>query len=243
MAAAVRAMHGRVEGLVVLAPQLDTTALRELPATVPAVFMNSRVPGRTPSLAIDSYGGARAMVRHLIACGHRAIAHVTGPIDNFDSHERERGYLDELAASLPSALPHIVRGDFTETSGYEAGRALAAAAARPEAVFASNDAMAIGCLAALAALGVARAEFAAAARDRAQARRPLLVPVTLDEPACVAAPGDGDMPPRAARIAFRLPAGTYATVLARALGVAVAVDGRPPATTAAEAAVDGPPDP
>jgi LacI family transcriptional regulator len=155
MAAAVRAMHGRVEGLVVLAPQLDTTALRELPATVPAVFMNSRVPGRTSSLAIDSYGGARAMVRHLIACGHRAIAHVTGPIDNFDSHERERGYRDELAASLPSARPHVVRGDFTETSGYEAGRALAAAAARPEAVFASNDAMAIGCLAALAALGVA----------------------------------------------------------------------------------------
>jgi LacI family transcriptional regulator len=155
MAAAVRAMHGRVEGLVVLAPQLDTAALRELPAAVPAVFMNSRVPGRTPSLAIDSYGGARTMVRHLIGCGHRAIAHITGPINNFDAHERERGYRDELAASQPSARPQIVRGDFTETSGYEAGRALAAQAARPDAVFASNDAMAIGCLAALAALGVA----------------------------------------------------------------------------------------
>lgn len=155
MAAAVRAMHGRVEGLLVLAPQLDTTALRELPPTVPAVFMNSRVAGRTSSLAIDGYGGARAMVRHLIARGHRAIAHITGPADNFDSHERERGYRDELAASLPAARPRIARGDFTETSGYEAGRALAGQAARPDAVFASNDAMAIGCLAALAAQGVA----------------------------------------------------------------------------------------
>src|SRR3954464_13880899 len=71
MAAAVRAMHGRVEGLVVLAPQLDTTALRELPDTVPAVFMNSRVPGRTSSLAIDSYGGARGVGRPLGARGHR----------------------------------------------------------------------------------------------------------------------------------------------------------------------------
>jgi LacI family transcriptional regulator len=155
MAAAVRAMHGRVEGLLVLAPQLDTTALRELPPAVPAVFVNSRVAGRVSSLAIDSYGGARAMVRHLIGCGHRAIAHVTGPINNFDSHERERGYRDELAASQPSARLQVVRGDFTETSGYEAGRALAAQTARPDAVFASNDAMAIGCLAALAALGVA----------------------------------------------------------------------------------------
>jgi len=155
MAAAIRAMHGRVEGLLVLAPQLDTTALRELSPTVPAVFMNSRVAGRTASLAIDSYGGARAMVRHLIACGHRTIAHITGPANNFDSHERERGYRDELTAFQPAARPRVVRGDFTETSGYEAGRTLAARAARPDAVFASNDAMAIGCLAALAALGVA----------------------------------------------------------------------------------------
>jgi LacI family transcriptional regulator len=155
MAVAIRAMHGRVEGLLVLAPQLDTTALRELAPAVPAVFMNSRVAGRTPSLAIDSYGGARTMVRHLIACGHRAIAHITGPTNNFDAHERERGYRDELAASQPGARPQIVRGDFTETSGYAAGRALAAQAARPDAVFAANDAMAIGCLAALDALGVA----------------------------------------------------------------------------------------
>src|ERR1043165_5419838 len=76
MAAAIRAMHGRVEGLLVLAPQLDTAALAELDGSVPTVFMNSRVGGRAPSLAIDSYGGARAMVRHLVACGHRSIAHL-----------------------------------------------------------------------------------------------------------------------------------------------------------------------
>src|SRR5262245_58548623 len=42
MAAAIRAMHGRVEGLLVFAPQLDTAALDELDAGVPTVFMNSR---------------------------------------------------------------------------------------------------------------------------------------------------------------------------------------------------------
>ena len=155
MAAAIRAMHGRVEGLLVLAPQLDTTALADLDTSVPTVFMNSRVGGRAPSLAIDSYGGARAMVRHLLACGHRSVAHITGPIDNFDSHERERGYRDELAAARPPVRPQVIRGDFTQTSGYAAGQALGAAAARPSAVFAANDMMAIGCLAALAELGVA----------------------------------------------------------------------------------------
>jgi LacI family transcriptional regulator len=156
MAAAIRAMRGRLEGLLVLAPQLDAAGLGELDAEVPTVFMNSRVDdGVSSSLAIDSYGGARAMVRHLIARGHRAIAHVTGPVDNFDSHERERGYRDELAASAPAARPLVVRGDFTETSGYTAGRTLGAEAPRPDAVFAANDVMAIGCLSAFDALGIA----------------------------------------------------------------------------------------
>jgi LacI family transcriptional regulator len=158
MAAAIRAMRGRVEGLLVLAPQLDAAGLGELDASVPTVFMNSRVDdGVSSSLAIDSYGGARAMVRHLVARGHRSIAHVTGPVDNFDSHERERGYRDELAASLPRARARVVRGDFTETSGYAAGRELGSSdgTPRPAAVFAANDVMAIGCLAAFDALGLA----------------------------------------------------------------------------------------
>jgi LacI family transcriptional regulator, galactose operon repressor len=155
MAAAIRAMRGRVEGLLVLAPELDAAGLGEIDAEVPAVFINSRVDDGVSSLAIDSYAGARAMVRHLVARGHRTIAHVAGPARNFDSHERERGYRDELAAALPSARPVVIRGDFTETSGYAAGRELAARTPRPAAVFAANDVMAIGCLAAFGALGLA----------------------------------------------------------------------------------------
>jgi LacI family transcriptional regulator len=154
MAAAVRAMHGRVEGLIILAPQLDTAGLGALGRATPTVFVNSRVAAGAGSLAIDSYGGARAMVRHFVACGYRSIAHVAGPADNFDSHERERGYRDELAASLRAARPHVVRGDFTGPSGHAAGRALAESRPRPQAVFAANDMMALGCLSAFDSLGV-----------------------------------------------------------------------------------------
>ena len=156
MAAAIRAMRGRVEGLLILAPQLDVTGLGALDTATPTVFMNSRVEdGVSSSLAIDSYHGAREMVRHLVACGHHAIAHLAGPIDNFDAHERERGYRDELAASLPRARPHVIRGDFTEASGYAAGLAIGAERRRPAAVFAANDGMALGCLAAFDELGLA----------------------------------------------------------------------------------------
>jgi LacI family transcriptional regulator len=56
---------------------------------------------------------------------------------------------------LPATRAVVVRGDFTETSGYAAGRTLGERRSRPAAVFAANDAMAIGCLAAFDALGLA----------------------------------------------------------------------------------------
>ncbi|HWO25369.1 MAG TPA: LacI family DNA-binding transcriptional regulator [Kofleriaceae bacterium] len=155
MRSAMRAMRGRVEGLLILAPQVDARGLGELDPVTPIVFMNSRVEGGTSSsLAIDSYQGARAMVRHLASCGHRDIAHVAGPADNYDAQERERGYRDEIAASLSRARPYVIRGDFTEASGYGAGRALGAESRRPSAVFAANDGMALGCLAAFDELGL-----------------------------------------------------------------------------------------
>jgi LacI family transcriptional regulator len=164
MRSAIRAMRGRVEGLLILAPQLDATGLGELDTATPTVFMNSRVAdGVSSSLAIDCYQGARDMVRHLISCGHRTIAYISGPADNFDAHERERGYRDELAASLPGVRPYVVRGDFTESSGYTAGRAIGAAHRRPAAVFAANDGMALGCLAAFDELELAVPEDIAVA--------------------------------------------------------------------------------
>ena len=156
MQVAIRAMRGRVEGLLILAPQLDVAGLGELDTATPTVFMNSRVDDSTASsLAIDCYQGAREMVRHLVTCGHKTIAHVAGPQDNFDAYERERGYRDELAESLPEARSSVFRGDFSESSGYAAGRAIGTQRRRPSAVFAANDGMALGCLAAFDELGLA----------------------------------------------------------------------------------------
>jgi LacI family transcriptional regulator len=61
-----------------------------------------------------------------------------------------RGY----RAGLATGCAQVIDGDFTEESGYLAGRALAASDTRPEAVFAANDTMAIGCLFALTEAGV-----------------------------------------------------------------------------------------
>ena len=93
------------------------------------------------------------MVKHLLAQGYKRIAHITGPDNNYKSNERLRGYrpaLGRKSASKPAGFA----GAFTEESGYLAGRQIAAANPRPDAVFASNDMMAIGCLFALTEAGI-----------------------------------------------------------------------------------------
>jgi LacI family transcriptional regulator len=157
LAAALRMMRGRVDGLLVMSPYANPVVLeRNLQSSMPTVLLNSG-PGkdRYPALAIDNYGGACAMMRHLVGRGHKRIAMISGPAGNVDARERQAGYIDMLNELLPGCTSQVLRGDFTEESGYRAGKRLLATTERPEAVFAANDMMAIGCLFALTEGGLA----------------------------------------------------------------------------------------
>lgn len=155
--AALRAMRGRVDGLLVLSPYMDRPGFLadNLPESLPAVLINAQLPDSGyPALSIDNYRGATAMVEHLVGAGHQRIAFIGGPADNFDARERARGYRDALARLLPEQAPWELDGDFDEASGYEAGRKALEAKVRPDAVFAANDMMALGCLYAFNQAGV-----------------------------------------------------------------------------------------
>ena len=153
-AAAIRAMSGRVDGLIVMSPHIDASFLAEnLPGKLPIVLLNTHATGYDCSaLAVDNYGGAAAMVQHLVEIGHRRIMMITGPSNNFESEERLRGFRETMARLHPGAASDdltVLRGDFSEESGYRAGQQLRALKRLPDAVFAANDMMAIGCLFAL----------------------------------------------------------------------------------------------
>ncbi|KQV47428.1 LacI family transcriptional regulator [Pelomonas sp. Root1217] len=154
-AAALRAMNGRVDGLIVMSPHADDDFLSQnLPPALPAVLLNSGVRGaRQRVFAVDNFGGARAMTEHLVRSGRRRIAFLGGPQANFEARERERGYRAGLATGAEAWL---LEGDFSEAGGQRAAAALLAlpAGQRPDAVFAANDIMAIGLLGALQAGGV-----------------------------------------------------------------------------------------
>jgi LacI family transcriptional regulator len=91
--------------------------------------------------------GARDMVRHLLALGHRRIAFIGGGAGPYLARQRLAGYRDGLAEAGLGLEPALVRqGDFTRESGYAQARALLALPEAPSAIFAANDPMAVGVL-------------------------------------------------------------------------------------------------
>jgi len=157
LGAALRSMRGRVDALVVMAPDPDASAaLRDCAGQVPVVLLNTADPQPgCDTLAVANFDGAYAVTQHLIRLGHRSIATVTGPVHNVDARQRLEGYRHALRdAGLPvdPALEFV--GDFTEPSGYAAAARILARDPRPGALFVANDHMVVGLLGALQDAGV-----------------------------------------------------------------------------------------
>jgi len=157
---AVRAMRGRVDGLLVMAPDVRRERLFEaLSPGLPAILLNCHdaAPG-IASLGIDNNGAARTMTRHLVERGYRRIAFVAGPRNNRDSIERQRGFRDAISETTGERDPIIIPGDFSEGSGAEAARLLIAGRLEIDAIFCANDMMAVGCCGVLAEAGISVGE-------------------------------------------------------------------------------------
>lgn len=155
-AVALRSMRGKVDGLIVMSPYADAGFLTDnWPDALPIVLVNTPAhDGRCNTISIDNRRGAQAMVKHLVKLGHRRIAFIAGPEDNFEAEERRNGYCEAMARLLPTVRPQIVVGAFTDHSGYQAGHQLLRSKPRPQAIFAANDMMAIGCLSAIHEAGL-----------------------------------------------------------------------------------------
>ncbi|MGE5926691.1 MAG: LacI family DNA-binding transcriptional regulator [Gemmatimonadota bacterium] len=149
MEAALRAMRGRVDGMIIMSPDLAARSqLASLPFRFPIVLLNSADAGRhAGTITIANFDGAYAMVRHLVSLGHRRIAMLCGTTGNLDAAERRRGFRAALEdAGIDRCTELELDGDFDEHSGFAAAERMLALDPLPSAVFAANDSMAIGAL-------------------------------------------------------------------------------------------------
>ena len=151
---AMRAMRGRVDGLVILAPHLTEEELADaVPSRTPAVLINTRgVAGGHPGVRLDNAAGAEAVADHLVSLGRKRIIHIAGAAGNIDAIERADAF--KAALEKRGVAVEIVQGDFAEESGEAAIDALLKSGRKFDAVFAGNDMMASGALQALNRAGV-----------------------------------------------------------------------------------------
>jgi LacI family transcriptional regulator len=146
----LKAMRGRVDGLIVMAPHLeDVEFATAIPRGTPAVLVNTRAEvSDRPAIHLDNAAGARAVADHLIAAGRRRIVHISGPLGNIDAEERAAAFAGALARHK-DVQSIVIQGDFYEESGNAAVTTLIESGQAFDAIFAGNDMMAIGALEAL----------------------------------------------------------------------------------------------
>ncbi len=150
----------RVDGLLIIAPPLkDLQLLTLIKKKIPFVVIDGRGSGgknkRVVYIDADNIGGASKAVEYLIKRGHKKIAHISGWLYVVNGKDRLYAYKNTLKKyKIPVKNEYIVKGDFTEISGYNAMKNLLKLKDRPTAVFAANDLMAIGAIKAIKEIGL-----------------------------------------------------------------------------------------
>lgn len=148
----------RMAGLIVI-PSADSrlVALAAASGGEPPVICLDRWPEgwKGDTVTVDNEEGAYQAARYLLELGHRRIATITGQLHVTSGIERLKGFKRALREAGVSIAPEYVQeGRFDRLSGYEKGLMLLQFSPRPTAIFAANDLVALGVLAALRELGL-----------------------------------------------------------------------------------------
>jgi LacI family transcriptional regulator len=149
---ALEMLSGRqVDGIIWAVPEIDDNrdwVLREnLDRLPPIVFLSMAPRPGVRVLAAGNRYGARLATQHLIERGRHQIGLITGPTDWWEVQERRLGWQEALSrAGLPCDDSLVFAGDWYASSGEAGLRALLERHPDLDAVFASNDQMALGVL-------------------------------------------------------------------------------------------------
>ncbi|GCE31737.1 DNA-binding transcriptional regulator CytR [Dictyobacter alpinus] len=144
-------LQQNISGMLFLLPQqpaADLLSLKEqqgIPFVVADPFI--LVPDEIPTIMVENISASMLGMEHLLSLGHRRISMITGPAHWAVTINRVAGYYAALAAAgVPIDPDLICEGRWTAESGEEICHYLLSLPEPPTAIFACNDAMAIGAM-------------------------------------------------------------------------------------------------
>ncbi|GAA0265126.1 LacI family DNA-binding transcriptional regulator [Alteraurantiacibacter aestuarii] len=144
------------DGVILTPPHSDNPLIIGLleRQNIPFARIGSKGGGPGLALTMDDEGSARLATRHLIDKGHKRIGFIAGSPEYSLSAWRVDGWRQEMEdAGLP-VEGLLAQGDFSYQSGVKAARELLGKSARPTAIIASNDQMALATRAVAAEMGL-----------------------------------------------------------------------------------------
>jgi len=116
----------RVDGLLVATLEEEEVLLKSLGrASVPYVILNRKLKGVDNHVVFDSFAAAQMATEHLLALGHRRIAHLAGRMHGYNGTRRLAGYRAALkAAGIDFDSDLVVAAGYTFEGGELAMREL-----------------------------------------------------------------------------------------------------------------------
>jgi LacI family transcriptional regulator len=139
--------QGLLDGIIVQTAQKGDKLINRLISSDFPVIVAGR-PFRSSGVSyidVDNVQAAYQAVSHLIKLGYKRIGTITGMMNSTVGIDRMEGYVKALREQgWPVDKVLIAQGDFSEQSGYSGMKKLLPA--RPEAIFAASDTMAIGAI-------------------------------------------------------------------------------------------------
>ncbi|GAA1435332.1 LacI family DNA-binding transcriptional regulator [Microlunatus lacustris] len=145
----------RVDGLLLTMIGQDHGYLQaEREQGTPLVFLDRPPVGLLADAVLtDNHAAAVTATRHLVAAGHRRIAHIGDERRIATARERRRGFVDAVAEAGPGVLATHVDDLRSEAEAEAAVRRLLDLAEPPTALFTAQNLVTIGALRALHGTG------------------------------------------------------------------------------------------
>ncbi len=147
----------RVDGIILVSGcSAETDVCTERGMDVPLVVINNIHENHAGhSVEVDNKGGGLAATEHLLGLGHRRVAHIAGPAEEWDGVERLNGYVRALERhGIPVDASLIASGGNRPVHGIDAMQQLLSLVDRPTAVFCYSDAIAMGAMRSARASGL-----------------------------------------------------------------------------------------
>ena len=137
--------NSRPDGVVLIPPLTDDAVVLDWleEQEIPYSSIAPREPDGHIGVRMDETTAVVELIAHLVAQGHRRIAHIKGPRAHGACQWRHAGYRQALrAAGIDYDPALVVNGQFSFESGITAANALLDLPEPPTAIFAANDDMA-----------------------------------------------------------------------------------------------------